>query len=72
MQGTVATLLLFTSAVILTCVVIGYAVTIVEQTLQTTNIPQLDRLKDIQRSLLNETDSLFDQIQAPFPDSTQP
>jgi hypothetical protein len=72
MQGTVSSLLILTSAVILTCVVIGYAVTVVEQTLQTTNIPQLDRLKDIQRSLLNETDSLFNQTQMPPADPTQP
>ncbi len=72
MQGTVAALLLLTSAVILTCVVVGFAVTVFEQTLQTTNNPQLDRLKDMQRSLLNETDSLFNQTQMPPANPTQP
>jgi hypothetical protein len=61
MQTTVATLLLITSVVVLSCVVVDYAVTIVQHTLQTTNIPQLDRIKDIQRSILNETDSFFNQ-----------
>lgn len=69
MQTTVATLLLITSAVILTCVVIDYAVVVVQQTLQTTNIPQLDRLRDIQSSILNQTDSLFNQTQ-PLPMET--
>jgi hypothetical protein len=72
MNGTVATLLLLTSAVILTCVVVGYAVTVFEQTLQTTNNPQLNRLKDMQRSLLNETDSVFNQTQVPPANPTQP
>ena len=61
MQTTVATLLLITSAVILTCVVIDYAVVVVQQTVQTTNIPQLDKLRSIENSVLNQTDSLFNQ-----------
>lgn len=61
MQTSVAALLLLTSAVVLSCVVVSYAVSIVEQTLQTANIPQLQRIKDLQRSLLNETDSLLNQ-----------
>ena len=71
-QTTVATLLLITSAVVLSCVVVSYAVSIVEATLQTSNIPQLQRIKDLQRSLINETDSLFNSTlpvpaQSPFP-----
>ncbi len=61
MQTSVAALLLVTSAVILTCVVIDYAVVIVEQTLQTQNLPQIDRLRNIENSILNQTDSLFNQ-----------
>jgi hypothetical protein len=69
MQTTVATILLITSAVILTCIVIDYAVVVVQQTLQTTNIPQLDHLRDIQSSILNQTDSLFNQTE-PLPSSS--
>ena len=61
MQSTVATLLLVTSCVVLTCIVIDYAVVIFQDSLQTTNIPQLDRIRQLQQSLLNETDSLFNQ-----------
>ena len=63
LQTTVATLLLITAAVVLTCVVIDYAVSVVQTTLQTTNIPQLDRLKNIQSSILNQTDTLYNQTQ---------
>jgi hypothetical protein len=61
LQTTVATLLLVTSAVILTCVVVDYAVSVAEQTLNTQNIPELNRIKDIQNSILNQTDSLFNE-----------
>ena len=61
MQSTVATLLLVTSCVVLTCIVIDYAVVIFQDSLQTTNIPQLDRIRQLQQSLLNEIDSLFNQ-----------
>jgi len=63
MQTTVATLLLITSAVILTCVVIDYAVSIVQVTLNTDNIPQLSRLRDIENRLLNQTDNFFNEPQ---------
>lgn len=61
LQTTVATLLLVTSAVILTCVVINYAVVAVQDTLQTSNIPQLDQLKSIQNSVLNQTNYVLNQ-----------
>jgi hypothetical protein len=72
MQTTVATLLLITSAVILTCIVIDYAVVVVQETLQTANIPQLDRLRNIQSSILNQTDSLFNQTQPVPVETPQP
>jgi hypothetical protein len=59
LQTSVASLILVVSAVVIACLVVDYAVNVVEATLQTTNIPQLQRIKDLQRSLLNETDSLF-------------
>lgn len=72
LQTTLTTLLLITSAVVLTCVVIDYAVVVVQDTLQTSNIPQLDRLRNLESSVLNQTDSLFNQTlpqtqQTPFP-----
>jgi hypothetical protein len=72
MEATIATLLLLTSAVILACVVIDYAVIIVQDTLQTTNIPQLERLKNIESSILNQTDSLFNQTMPLPQDSPLP
>ncbi|XES76415.1 MAG: hypothetical protein ACBZ72_09555 [Candidatus Bathyarchaeia archaeon] len=65
-------MLLLTSAVILTCVVIDYAVVVVQSALQTSNIPQLDRLRALEDSVLNQTDSLFNQTlpqtqQTPLP-----
>jgi len=62
-QTSIATLLLVTSVVILTCVVIDYAVNIVQATLNTDDIPQLGRLRDIENRLLNQTDSLFNEPQ---------
>ena len=59
LQTSVATLLLLTTGVMLTCVVINYAVTIVEQTLNTENIPQLDHIKSLENNVLNQTDNLF-------------
>jgi len=44
MQTTVATLLFVTSVVILACVVVEYAVVTFEQTLDTEDAPQIDRI----------------------------
>jgi hypothetical protein len=63
MQTTLATLLLITSAVVLTAVVVDYAVVIVEETLRTTNSTQLDRIRDINYALLNQTDNILNQTQ---------
>ena len=72
MQATVATLLLVTSAVMIACVVVGYAVTIVEATIQNHNVPEFARLKELQDSLLNETDGIFNQTTPQLPDSSLP
>jgi hypothetical protein len=61
LETTVASLLLVTSAIILSCVVVSYAVSTVEQTMNMQNIPQLDRIKSLTDQLLNQTDSLYDQ-----------
>ncbi len=70
METTVAALLLITSTVILAFVVVDYAVSIIQTTLNTENIPALGRIKNIESSILNQTDSLFNQTQPGLP--TQP
>ena len=72
METSVAALLLITSAVILTAVVIDYAVSVIQTTLNTENIPQLGRLRNIENSILNQTDSLFNQTQPELPNQPPP
>jgi hypothetical protein len=64
MQSTLATLLLVTSAVVLTCVVVEFAVVSMEQTLQTSNMPQMDRIRTLESMMLNQTENLFNQAMA--------
>ncbi len=71
METAVATLLLITAAVVLACVVVGYAVSTMEQTLNTNNIPQLVPLKNLENSLLNQTD-LFNGTQPQLPSQSTP
>ncbi len=58
-ETSVAVLILVVSAVVISCVVVDYAVSIVEATLNTRDIPQLVRLREMQGAFLNETDGLF-------------
>ncbi len=62
MQTTVATLLFVTSAVILACVVVDYTVVIFEQTLDTEDMPQIDRIRTLENIILNQTDDLINEI----------
>ena len=62
MQTTIATLLFVTSAVILACVVVDYAIVIFEQTLNTDNSPQIDRVREIEDMVLNQTDNLVNHM----------
>ena len=64
MQTTVATLLFVTSAVILACIVVEYAVVTFEQTLNTEDSPQIDRIRKIENMLLNQTDNVFNEIES--------
>jgi hypothetical protein len=64
MQTTVAALLFVTSAVILACVVVEFAVVTCEQTLDTENAPQMDRIRKMENMLLNQTDNLFNEIES--------
>lgn len=72
MEATVATLLLVVSSVVLASVVVDYAVNVVQAALNTQNIPQLDRIKNIENSILNQTDSLFNQTAPEIPGQTPP
>jgi hypothetical protein len=72
MQTTVATLLFVTSAVILACIVVEFAVVTFEQTLDTEDSPQIDRIRKIENMLLNQTDNLFDEIESLNQTDTQP
>ena len=72
METSVATLLLVTSSVVLACVVVNYAVSVVEQVLSTENIPQFDRIKNFENNLLNQTDRLFNQTQPGLLDQPPP
>ncbi len=72
METTVATLLLITSTVVLACVVVDYAVSVIQQTLNTENIPQLGRIRNIESSILNQTDSFFNQTQPEPPNQPLP
>jgi predicted PurR-regulated permease PerM len=68
LEAAVATLLLVTASVVLACVVVTYAVTSIEQTINTQNIPQIAQLKSFENRLLNETNVMNGPLQqAPSP-----
>jgi hypothetical protein len=71
-QATLTTLLLITSAVMLTCVVVDYAVGIFVNVLQTDNLPQIAKIRDLENLILNQTDSLFNQTETLFTNPAQP
>jgi hypothetical protein len=72
MQTTVATLLFVTSAVILACVVVEFVVVTFEQTLDTTNSPQMDRIREMENTILNQTDNLLNELETLNQTETQP
>ena len=63
MEAAVATLLLVTASVVLACVVVTFAITTVEQTINTQNIPQIQQLKNFENRLLNQTDVMNGALQ---------
>jgi ABC-type siderophore export system fused ATPase/permease subunit len=71
-ETVVAALLLVVSATLLACVVVNYAVNIVEHTLQMTDIPQIDRIREIQDYLYNQTDSVLNQTMPEISGSLPP
>lgn len=58
MQGALATLLLITAAVSLCAVVVDYAVVTGEQILQPSASPLMQRIQDLNNSLINQTRDL--------------
>jgi len=72
LETTGTSLLLVTAAVVLACVVVNYAVNAVEQAVNTDNISQIDRIKNIENNLLNQTDQLFNETQPQLPSQPPP
>ena len=72
LQASVTSLLLIVSAVLLTTVVIDYAVNITEAALQTKNIPQVSRIKDLENNFLNQTNGMLYPDQPIPPNSSAP
>jgi len=71
MQSTLAALLLVTAVVVFTVVVVDYAVVVMEATFQT-DLPQLDRIRNLESILLNQTDNLLNQTQLQPVESVPP
>lgn len=61
MEGVVAALLLVVSATLLACVVVNYAVNIVENLLHMNDIPEINRIREIQEYLYNQTDRTLNE-----------
>jgi hypothetical protein len=64
MQTTVATLSFVTAAVILACVVVEFAVVTCEQTLDTEDTPQMDRIREMEEMIENQTSNLLSDIES--------
>jgi hypothetical protein len=70
LETAVATLLLITASVVIACVVVDYAVNTIQQTINTQNMPQLDRLKSIEANIMNGTSNIYNSTMPDLP--TQP
>jgi len=70
LEAAVATLLLVVASVVLACTVVTFAVTTIEQTINTQNIPQIAQLKNFENRLLNQTyiiNGTLPQLPSPTP-----
>jgi hypothetical protein len=72
MEATVAALLLVTASVVLACVVVNYAVNIVQVTVDTHNFPEVNKLQDYVNNLLNQTQGMMNGNAVQEPDSSLP
>ena len=61
-----------TSAVILACIVVEYAVVTFEQTFETEDVPQIDRIRKMENMILNQTNNLLNEIESFNQTETQP
>jgi hypothetical protein len=72
MEATVAALLLVTASVVLACVVVNYAINIVQVTIDTHNFPEVNKLQDYVNNLLNQTQGTMNGNAFQEPDSSSP
>ena len=70
MESSVAALLLITATVVIACFVVTYSVSVIEQTMNMENIPEMDRITDLQNSLLNQTSYFLNQTITELPSLT--
>lgn len=56
---------------ILACVVVDYTIVIFEQTLDTENSPQIDRVREIENMVLNQTGNLVNDMNSMNQTDTQ-
>jgi hypothetical protein len=71
METTVAVLLLVTASVVLACIVVNYAVNIVQITMSG-EIPEVAGLKNYVNEVLNQTNATLNEVTPPLPDESQP
>ncbi|MEM3000471.1 MAG: hypothetical protein QXV09_03340 [Candidatus Bathyarchaeia archaeon] len=72
MEGVVAALLLVVSATLLACVVVNYAVNIVENILQMDDVPEINRIRELQEYLYNQTDKTLNETLPEITNALQP
>jgi hypothetical protein len=72
METTVTALLLVTASVVLACVVVNYAVNIVQVSVETNNFPEVNKLQNYVNNLLNETQSTMNDTAAQIPNPSPP
>ena len=72
METTVAALLLVTASVVLACVVVTYAVNIIQVTVDTHNLPEVNKLQDYMNNLLHEIEGPINGTSVQEPDPSFP
>jgi len=72
MQNALATLLLITAAVSLCAIVVDYVVVTGEQTLQPSASPLMQRIQDLNSSLINQTRGLMNDTAGLPPSEIEP
>ena len=63
MHTSVIALLFVTTAVVMSCVVVDYAVITCEQTVDPENSPQIERIRELESMLMNQTDYVFNELE---------